>query len=140
MKKYLPLVAALVLSSGSVAAQSFEDVFNSQRALFGNNHTFTFEGSEYVTVHPEEVEAAAEATAANAAALIASAKAKRSEVKAVDFDWTLTSGILKSADKAFKAGDFQKAMNLAARAKYHARMGIAQFHRSQTEWVEAVPK
>jgi hypothetical protein len=140
MKKYLPLVAALVLGSSTVAAQSFEDAFNAERALYGNGHTFTFEGKDYTTDHPEELEAAADATEANAKALIASAKAKRKEVIAIGYDWTLTKGILKSADKALKAGDFQKAMNLAAQAKYHARMGIAQYHSSAQQWIAIVPQ
>ena len=139
MKKYLPLVAALVLSSGSVAAASFEDAFNGERALHGKGHTFTFEGKEYTTDHPEELEAAAEATEANAKALIASAKAKHKEVKAVGYDWTLTKGILKSADKALKAGKYQEAMDLAAQAKYHARMGIRQAERSAQDWVNMAP-
>ncbi|MCP4789044.1 MAG: hypothetical protein GY881_02275 [Gammaproteobacteria bacterium] len=140
MNKYLPLVAALVLSSSTVAAQSFEDVFNAQRALHGNGHAFTFEGEQYTTDHPEELEAAAPANATNAKALIASAKAMHAEVKAVGYDWTLTKGILKNASKALKAGDFQKAMNLAAQAKYHARMGVAQYHNSKQSWLNMVPE
>jgi hypothetical protein len=129
-----------MLGSSIVAAQSFDDVFNAQRAMYGKGHTFTFAGKRYTTDHPEELEAAAEATAENAKALITSAKALHAQARALGFGWTLTKGIIKSANQAFKAGDFHKAMHLAAQAKYHGRMGIVQYHRSQKEWIKAVPQ
>ena len=140
MRKYLLLVASLMLGSSIVAAQNFDDVFNAQRAMYGKGHTFTFAGKQYTTEHPEELEAAAEATAENAKALIASAKAQHAQARALGFGWSLTKGIIKSADRALKAGNFRKAMQLAAQAKYHARMGIVQHHRSQKEWIKAVPQ
>ncbi|MDP6191208.1 MAG: hypothetical protein QF872_10425 [Gammaproteobacteria bacterium] len=140
MNRYLPLVVAMLLGSGSVTAQNFENLFNGQRALYGAGHSFIFEGKEYTTDHPEELEAAATATADNARVLLASAKSKQAEVKAIGFDWTLTKGILKSAEKALKKGDFHKAMQLAAQAKYHARMGLAQYHRAGQDWINAVPQ
>ena len=59
MKNTISLVAALMMVSGSVAAQSFDDAFNAQRAMHGKGHSFTFEGQSYTTDHPEEVAAAA---------------------------------------------------------------------------------
>jgi len=139
MKKTISLVAALMMVSGGVAAQSFDDAFNAQRGMYGKGHSFTFEGQTYTTDHPEEVAAAAEANAANAEALLADAKAMYADVLAVDFGWTLTKGLLKSANKALEAGDFRKSMQLSARAQYHSRMGISQYHQSQQEWIMAVP-
>ena len=140
MKKTISLVAALMMISGSVAAQSFDDAFNAQRAMHGKGHSFTFEGQAYTTDHPEEVAAAVEASAANATKLLASATAKYAEVLAVDFGWTLTKKLLKSAKKALQAGEFRKSMNISAQAEYHSRMGIVQYHQSQAEWIMAVPE
>ncbi len=108
--------------------------------MYGKGHSFTWDGQTYITDHPEEVAAAAEANAANATKLLASAKAKYAEVMAVDFGWTLTKNLLKSSNKALEAGDFRKSMNISAQAEYHSRMGIAQYHQSQTEWIMAVPE
>ena len=139
MKKTIYLVAALMIS-GVVAAHPFNEAFNEQRAMYGKGHSFTWDGQTYITDHPEEVAAAAEANAANATKLLASAKAKYAEVMAVDFGWTLTKNLLKSSNKALEAGDFRKSMNISAQAEYHSRMGIAQYHQSQTEWIMAVPE
>lgn len=139
MKKTISLVAVLMIS-GVVAAHPFNEAFNEQRAMYGKGHSFTWDGQTYITDHPEEVAAAAEANAANATKLLASAKAKYAEVMAVDFGWTLTKNLLKSSNKALEAGDFRKSMNISAQAEYHSRMGIAQYHQSQTEWIMAVPE
>jgi hypothetical protein len=140
MKKTISLVAVLMMASANVAAQSFDDAFNGQRAMYGKGHSFTFEGQTYTTDHPEEVAAAVEANADNAAELLAAAKAQHAQVVALDFDWTLTKKLLKSSAKALDAGEFRKSMNLSAQAQYHARMGIVQYHQSQAEWIMAVPE
>ena len=140
MKKTISLVAALMMISGVVAAHPFNEAFNEQRAMYGKGHSFTWDGQTYITDHPEEVAAAAEANAANATKLLASAKAKYAEVMAVDFGWTLTKGLLKSAGKALEAGKFQDSMNLSAQAQYHSRMGLVQYEQSQAEWIMAVPE
>jgi len=140
MNKTISLVAALMMVSGSVAAQSFDDAFNAQRAMYGKGHSFTFEGQTYTTDHPEEVAAAVEANADNAAKLLAAAKDQHAAVVALDFDWTLTKKLLKASAKALAAGDFRKSMDISAQAQYHARMGMVQYHQSQKEWVMAVPE
>jgi hypothetical protein len=48
--------------------------------------------------------------------------------------------LLKASAKALAAGDFRKSMDISAQAQYHARMGMAQYHQSQKEWVMAVPE
>ncbi|MFT5069424.1 MAG: hypothetical protein ACI9S7_001439 [Candidatus Paceibacteria bacterium] len=140
MKKTISLVAVLMMVSGGVAAQSFDDAFNSQRAMYGKGHSFTWDGQTYITDHPEEVAAAVEANADNAAKLLAAAKEQHAQVVALDFGWTLTKGLLKASAKSLADGDFRKSMDTSAQAQYHARMGIAQYHQSQAEWIMAVPQ
>ena len=140
MKKTISLLAALMMVSGGVAAHPFNEAFNEQRAMYGKGHNFTWNGQSYITDHPEEVAAAVEANTANATALLAAAKNQYAQVLAVDFGWTLTKGLLKSASKALEAGEFQESMNLSAQAQYHSRMGLVQYEQSQTEWIMAVPQ
>jgi hypothetical protein len=140
MKKTISLVAALMMVSGVVAAHPFNEAFNEQRAMYGKGHSFTWNGQTYITDHPEEIAAAVVANAANATALLAAAKDQYTQVLAVDFGWTLTKNLLKSAGKALETGEFRKSMDLSAQAQYHSRMGIAQYHQSQAEWIMAVPE
>lgn len=140
MKKTISLVAALMMVSGVVAAHPFNEAFNEQRAMYGKGHSFMWNGQTYITDHPEEIAAAVEANAANATALLAAAKDQYTQVLAVDFGWTLTKNLLKSAGKALETGEFRKSMDLSAQAQYHSRMGIAQYHQSQAEWIMAVPE
>ncbi len=135
--------AALALTlSATVAAEpaTYQDAFELNRAMYGKGHSFVWQGKEYITDHPEEVEAAVEANAANATALIAAAKAKNAEVAKLHFEWKLTRDIIKKAQAAADKGDFRKALNLAAQAKYHARMGIQQYHYAQANWHLSVPE
>ena len=67
-------------------------------------------------------------------------KAKNKEVAELGFEWKLTGDILKKADQALADGEFQTAMDLAAQAKYHARIGIAQYHYAQKNWHLSVPQ
>ena len=140
MKKTISLVAALMMVSGVVAAHPFNEAFNEQRAMYGKGHSFMWNGQTYITDHPEEIAAAVVANAANATALLAAAKDQYTQVLAVDFGWTLTKKLLKSAGKALEAGEFRKSMDISAQAQYHSRMGIAQYHQSQAEWIMAVPE
>ena len=140
MKKTISLVAALMMVSGVVAAHPFNEAFNEQRAMYGKGHSFMWNGQTYITDHPEEIAAAVEANVANAPALLAAAKDQYTQVLAVDFGWTLTKKLLKSAGKALETGEFRKSMDLSAQAQYHSRMGIAQYHQSQAEWIMAVPE
>lgn len=139
-KATMTLLAALVLAPALAQAETFQEVFNQQRALYGKGHEFTFEGKTYKTYHPEEVEAMAEPTKANAEALVASAEAKRQEAAAVGYEWRFTGRILKQAQEALAEERFQDAMNLAAQAKYQARKAVEQQAHVASTWHHAVPE
>ena len=134
------LAVALALPTGLVQAETFEEVFNQQRALYGKGHEFTFEGKTYKTFHPEEVEAMAEPNQANAEALIKGAKALQAESAAVGYEWRDVSRYIQQAEAAVGEQQFQRAMDLAARAKYQARMSIAQHKEVEASWYRAVPE
>mgnify|MGYP003958648971 CR=1 FL=1 len=140
MNKYRALTACLAFIAVNAAATSFEDVFNTNRALHGKGNHFTFEGNSYTTDHPEEIEAMAEATLDNAKALLISANKMHKKAKALGYGWTRTPAILKSAQKALNKGQYQRSMNLSAQAKYHARMGITQHNASAFDWIMFVPE
>jgi hypothetical protein len=139
MKKIIATAAVILLPTMAVA-ETFDEAFEMNRAMYGKNHSFTWEGKQYKTLHEEEVEASVEATQANAEALIAKAKAKNEEVAKVGFEWKLTQDIIKSAEAALAEGSFQKAMDLAAQAKYHARMGLRQHDEAEKSWYLSQPQ
>lgn len=139
MKKVIT-IAALVLAPTFASAESFQEAFEMNRAMYGSGHVFEWNGNKYDTTHEEEVEASVKATKANALDLIGKAKAKNKEVAALGFEWKLTGGIIKKAEKASEAGDFRKALDLAAQAKYHARIGIQQHAYAQIHWQLSVPQ
>jgi len=139
MRKAL-MIAALTLAPTFVAAETFQEAFEMNRAMYGSDHVFTWNGNQYHTNHEEEMQARVEATKANAEDLLAKAIAKNKEVNELGFEWKLTAGILQDAQTAIDAGEYQKALNLAAQAKYHARIGIQQYHYAQKKWHLAVPQ
>lgn len=139
-KATMTLLAALALAPALVQAETFQEAFNHQRALYGKGHEFTFEGKTYKTYHPEEVEAMAEPNKANAEALVASAEAKRKEAAAVGYEWRFTAPLLKKAQDALAEERFQDAMNFAAQAKYQARMAVEQQAHVAASWQLAVPE
>lgn len=139
MKKGI-LIAALALAPTFAAAESFQEAFEMNRAMYGPDHVFTWNGNQYHTNHEEELEARVKATKANAEDLLAKAMAKNKEVGELGFEWKLTGGILKDAQKAIDEGDYKAALNLAAQAKYHARIGIQQYHYSEKNWHLSVPQ
>ncbi|MBV0933574.1 hypothetical protein [Marinobacterium weihaiense] len=134
------LAAALALTATLAQAQTFEQVFNEQRALYGKGHEFTFEGQTYTTLHPEELEAMAEPNRANAQALIDSADALRAQSAEVGNEWRDPARYIKQARAALAQEQFQQAMNLAARAKYQARVSLQQYEHSRATWHNAVPE
>ncbi len=141
MKKTLiAAAAALTLLPGFAAAESFDEAFLKNRAMYGKGHVFEWQGNQYVTLHEEEVEADVAATADNAKMMIDKAKAKNKEVAELGFEWKLTGDILKSAEAALAEGDYRKALDLAAQAKYHARIGIQQHEYAQSNWHLSVPQ
>jgi hypothetical protein len=139
MKKGL-LIAALALAPTFATADSFQETFEMNRAMYGADHQFTWNGKQYSTTHQEEMEARVKPTKANAVALLAAANEKNKEVAELGFEWKLTGGILKDAQKAIDEGNFQKALDLAAQAKYHARIGIEQYHYAEKNWHLSVPQ
>ncbi len=139
MKKILATAAVILLPTMAVA-ETFDEAFEMNRAMYGKNHSFAWEGKQYNTLHEEEVEASVEPTQANAEALIAKAKAKNEEAAKVGFEWKLTQDIIKSAEAAAAEGNFQKAMDLAAQAKYHARMGLRQHDDAEKNWHLSQPQ
>jgi hypothetical protein len=140
MNKGLIIAAALATAPTLVTADSFQEAFESNRAMYGNDHVFEWNGGKYHTNHEEELEARVKASKANATALLAKAKSKNKEVAELGYEWKLTGEILTNAQKAIDEGDYQKALNLAAQAKYHARIGIEQYHYAQANWHLSVPE
>lgn len=140
MKRMITLAAGVMLVSSLASAESFQSAFESNRAMYGKNHVFEWNGSRYSTQHEEEVEAAVKATRANALDLIAKAKAKNDMAAELGFEWKLTRDIIADAEQAVEAGEYRKALDLAAQAKYHARMGIAQHAHAEKHWHLSVPQ
>ena len=56
----------------------------------------------------------------------ASAKAAISNAKAANFEWRDSGKMLKAAAKAAKAGDYNKAVKLANKAKRQGDLAVAQ--------------
>ncbi|MBA4501189.1 hypothetical protein [Marinobacterium marinum] len=136
----LTLAASLMVPVAFAQEDTFEQVFNQQRALYGKGHAFTYAGQPYTTDHPEEIEAMAEPTRANAEALITSAEAMRQESESLGYEWRDPARFLKQARTALSENEYQRAMDLAARAKYQARMSIAQYESVNASWQQAVPE
>lgn len=139
MKKLIAMMAVVLLPAVAMA-ETFDEAFEMNRAMYGKGHAFSWEGKEYSTNHQEEIEASVEATKENADALIAKAKAKNEEVANVGFEWKLTKGILKDAESAAAEGDYRKALDLAAQAKYHSRMGLQQHAYAENNWQLSIPQ
>ncbi|MGY8871821.1 MAG: hypothetical protein ACKVJE_15390 [Pseudomonadales bacterium] len=140
MKKLIAIMATVVLLPTAAIAETFDEAFEMNRAMHGNGYTFTWSGEQFSTDHQEEVEARVDATKENAEGLIAKAKAHNAAVAKVGFEWKLTKGILKDAEAAVASGDYRKALNLAAQAKYHARIGLQQHAYAEKNWHLSVPQ
>lgn len=57
---------------------------------------------------------------------IGSAKAELKKARSLGFEWRDSSKLLKKAEKASKAGDYQAAEKLIDKARLQARMAVAQ--------------
>ncbi len=57
---------------------------------------------------------------------IDSAKAELKKAKALGFEWRDTGKLLKKAEKASKAGDYDKAQKLIAKARKQAQLAVIQ--------------
>lgn len=63
-----------------------------------------------------------------AAQAIAAAKSAYADAKAKGYAWTTTGPLISKAEAAFNAGDYQKATDLANKAKAEAEAGINQYY------------
>lgn len=140
MKKIATIAAVAALTASSLTmAQSFQEAFDMNRAMYGAGATFEWNGKSYNTNYIEEELASKPATQANAQALVDAASAKLEEVRETGFAWRDNSKYLKQAQEALAAGEFQKAMDLAARSHLQSRMGLEQAETAKNEWILAVP-
>lgn len=140
MKKITMIAAVAALSASSLTmAQSFEDAFHANRALLGAGATFEWNGKNYNTSYMEEELASKPANKDNAEALIAAAEAKYKEVQEAGFAWRDNIVYLTDAKAALEAGEYQKAMDLAARSHLQSRKGLDQAAYGETHWINAVP-
>lgn len=139
--KNFTLSAALIalIASPLAAAETFDEAFLKYRAMYGSNHSFEWNGETYSTMTMEEELAAKPATKGNAKALLDAAKLKQREAQEVGFAWRDPSKYIAQAEEAMAAGEFQKSMDLSARAHYQARMGVAQAAYAEQNWIKAVP-
>lgn len=64
--------------------------------------------------------------AADPAAAIEAAEAAQKAASKVGFEWRDTAKLIKSAKKALKAGETEKAIKLANTAKLQGEMGVKQ--------------
>ena len=140
MKKIATIAAVAALTASSLTmAQSFQEAFDMNRAMYGAGATFEWNGKNYNTNYIEEELASKPATQANAQALVDAATAKLEEVRETGFAWRDNSKYLKQAQEALAAGEFQKAMDLAARSHLQSRIGLEQAETAKNEWILAVP-
>lgn len=140
MKKIATIAAVAALTASSLTmAQSFQEAFDMNRAMYGAGATFEWNGKSYNTNYIEEELASKPANQANAQALFDAAKAKLAEVRETGFAWRDNAKYLKQAKEALEAGEYQKAMDLAARSHLQSRMGLEQAETAKNEWILAVP-
>lgn len=140
MKKIATIAAVAALTVSSLTmAQSFQEAFDMNRAMYGAGATFEWNGKSYNTNYIEEELASKPANQANAQALFDAAKAKLAEVREAGFAWRDNVKYLKQAKEALEAGEYQKSMDLAARSHLQSRIGLEQAETAKNEWILAVP-
>ncbi len=140
MKKIATIAAVAALTASSLTmAQSFQEAFDMNRAMYGAGATFEWNGKSYNTSYIEEELASKPANQANAQALFDAAKAKLAEVREAGFAWRDNVKYLKQAKEALEAGEYQKSMDLAARSHLQSRVGLEQAETAKNEWILAVP-
>jgi len=140
MKKIATIAAVAALTASSLTmAQSFQEAFDMNRAMYGAGATFEWNGKSYNTNYIEEELASKPANQANAQALFDAAKAKLGEVRETGFAWRDNVKYLKQAKEALEAGEYQKSMDLAARSHLQSRIGLEQAETAKNEWILAVP-
>ena len=140
MKKIATIAAVAALTASSLTmAQSFQEAFDMNRAMYGAGATFEWNGKSYNTNYIEEELASKPANQANAQALFDAAKAKLAEVREAGFAWRDNVKYLKQAKEALEAGEYQKSMDLASRSHLQSRIGLEQAETAKNEWILAVP-
>lgn len=70
---------------------------------------------------------------------IAAAKKANADAKAVGYEWRDTAKIIKQAEKALADGDYDKAIELANKARRQAENAIAQEQAERARLGEAAP-
>lgn len=80
------------------------------------------------------------ATAEDAKAALAKAESAEAEAGRLRNQWTTTEDELQAARKALAVGDFDNAIQRAARAEALATRSIAQTHEQDAAWPDAVLK
>lgn len=140
MRKTVITVVLGLLPMLVLASDEFTAVFELQRAMHGPGHQFEWQGQQYSTDHPEEIEAAVAATRTNAQALLAKAVARNNQVAALGNEWRYTRKLLAQGQTAIDQQQYRQALNLAARASYQARMALRQYHEVEASWMQLVPR
>lgn len=139
--RYL-LLSLLVFGANVQAAepQTYQQAFELNRAMYGKGHLFTWQGQEFSTDHPEELDAQTPATRDKAKAMLHAAQVLNQRASELEYAWRMTAGLLEQAEQSLQAGEFRQCMNLAAQAHYQARMSIQQAEYNQQHWRDAVPQ
>ena len=68
------------------------------------------------------------------------AAAARKAVRKAGYEWRDTKKILRQARKLAKKGEYEKAVELAHRARRQAELGLIQAEEQESAWKEAVLK
>ena len=68
------------------------------------------------------------------------AAAARKAARKAGFEWRDTRKMLRQARKLAKKGEFEKAVELANRARRHSELGLIQAEEQETAWEAAVLK
>jgi hypothetical protein len=74
----------------------------------------------------------------DAEAAIAAAEAARKAAADLHYEWNTTAPLIEEAKVAMTAGDFDKAVALAKKAKYQGDAAVAQARHESEAWKGAV--
>ena len=74
----------------------------------------------------------------DAEAAIAAAEAARKAAADLHYEWNTTAPLIDEARAAMTAGDFDKAVDLAEKAKFQGDAAVAQARLQSETWKDAV--
>ena len=74
----------------------------------------------------------------DAEAAIAAAEAARKAAADLHYEWNTTAPLIEEAKAAMTAGDFDKAVTLAEKAKFQGDAAVAQARHESEAWKGAV--